>query len=102
MKVPHAVAIHAIQVLPALAWLLSFATLSERRRVGVVGTATLGYVALVVVSVLQTATGLAPLDIGVVAAVLYLLGVGLLGAAFVAALLALRNPARFASSSMAS
>ena len=102
MKVPHAVAIHAIQVLPALAWLLSFATLSERRRVGVVGTATLGYVALVVVSVLQTATGMAPLDIGVVAAVLYLLGVGLLGAAFLAALLALRNPARFASSSMAS
>jgi hypothetical protein len=45
---------------------------------------------------------MAPLDIGVVAAVLYLLGVGLLGAAFVAALLALRNPARFASSSMAS
>jgi hypothetical protein len=102
MKVPHAVAIHAIQVLPALAWLLSFATLSERRRIGVVGTATLGYVALVVVSVLQTATGMAPLDIGVVAAVLYLLGVGLLGAAFVAALLALCNPARFASSSMAS
>src|SRR6266511_530776 len=54
MKVPHAVAIHAVQVLPALAWLLSFTTLAERRRVGLVGTAALGYVALVVVSVLQT------------------------------------------------
>jgi hypothetical protein len=32
MKVLHAVAIHAIQVLPALVWLLSFATLAERRR----------------------------------------------------------------------
>jgi hypothetical protein len=92
MKVPHAVTIHAIQVLPALAWLLSFAALPERRRVVLVGTATFGYAALVVVSVLQAATGVAPLDVGVVAAVLYLVGAGLLGAAFVAALLALRTP----------
>jgi hypothetical protein len=93
MKVPHAVAIHAIQVLPALAWLLSFATISERRRVGLVGTATVGYVALVTVSLLQTAVGLAPLEVGGVAGLLYLLGVGLLGVAFLAALLALRDPA---------
>jgi hypothetical protein len=38
MKVPHAVAIHGIQVLPALAWLLSFAGLPERRRVGLWGS----------------------------------------------------------------
>jgi hypothetical protein len=93
MKVPHAVAIHAIQVLPALAWLLSFATLAERRRTRLVAIATLGYVALVVVSLLQTATGLAPGDVGALAAVLYLVGVGLLGVPFVAALLALRHPA---------
>ena len=93
MKVPHAVAIHAIQVLPALAWLLAFAALDERRRLGLVRVATVGYVALVVVSVLQAATGVAPFDVGLVEAVLYLLGVGLLGAAFLAALLALRNPA---------
>jgi hypothetical protein len=88
MKVPHAVAMHGIQVLPALAWLLSFAALSEQRRLGLVRLAIVGYVALVVVSVLQTAGGVAPLDVGVVAAVLYLLGAILLGAAFVAALLA--------------
>jgi hypothetical protein len=93
MKVPHAVAIHAIQVLPALAWLLSFATLAERRRTRLVATATLGHVALVAVSLLQTATGLAPWDVGALAAVLYLVGVGLLGVPFVAALLALRHPA---------
>jgi hypothetical protein len=93
MKVPHAVAIHAIQVLPALAWLLSFATLAERRRTRLVATATLGYVALVAVSLLQTATGLAPWDVDALAAVLYLVGVGLLGVPFVAALLALRHPA---------
>jgi hypothetical protein len=92
MKVPHAVAIHGVQVLPGLAWLLGFAALSERRRLGLVGVAVLGYVALVVVSVLQAAGGVAPWDVGVVAAVLYLVGVGLLGTAFAAALLALRNP----------
>lgn len=59
---------------------------------GLVGTAALGYVALVMVSVLQTAAGLTPLDVGAVAALLYLLGVGMLGVAFLAAILALRNP----------
>ena len=91
MKVPHAVAVHGIQVLPALAWLLSFAALPERRRLGPVRVAVLGYLALVVVSVLQTASGLAPFDVGPVAAVLYLAGVALLGTALVAALLALRR-----------
>jgi hypothetical protein len=92
MKVPHAVAMHAIQVLPGLAWLLGFAALPERRRAGLVWAATVGYGALVAVSLAQTAAGLAPLDLGVVAAVLSLLGVLLLGTAFGAALLALRNP----------
>jgi hypothetical protein len=93
MKVPHAVAIHGIQVLPALAWLLSFAALPEPRRLGLVRVAVVGYVALVVVSILQTAGGVAPFDVGVVAAVLYLLGVALLGIALVTAVLALRRPA---------
>jgi hypothetical protein len=92
MKVPHAVAMHAVQVLPGLAWLLSFAAVQERRRLGLVGVATVGYVALVAVSLLQTAAGLAPLDLGVAAAVLSLLGLLLLGVAFLAALLALRTP----------
>jgi hypothetical protein len=92
MKVPHAVAMHAVQVLPALAWLLGFARLPDRRRVGLVWAATTGYGALVAVSLLQTAAGLAPLDLGVAAAALSLLGVLLLGVAFTAALLALRHP----------
>jgi hypothetical protein len=94
MKVPHAVAIHGIQVLPALAWLLSFAALPEQRRLGLVRVAVVGYVSLVVVSVLQTASGVAPFDVDVVAALLYLLGIALLGIVLVAAVLALRTPAR--------
>jgi hypothetical protein len=93
MKVPHAVAIHAVQVLPALAWLLSFAALPEPRRLGLVRVAAGGYLALVAVSVQQTATGVAPLDVGAAATVLYLLGIALLGGAFLSTLLALRNPA---------
>jgi hypothetical protein len=99
MKVPHAVAMHAIQVLPGLAWLLGFAAVGERRRLGLVWAATTGYGALVAVSLGQTAAGLAPLDVGVAAAVLSLLGVLLLGVAFGAALLALRRPIPAATSS---
>jgi hypothetical protein len=93
MKVPHAVAIHAIQVLPALAWLLSFAPLPERRRLSLVRAATVGYAALVAVSLAQTVAGVAPYDLGVATVAIYLLGVLLLGTAFVAALLALRHAA---------
>jgi hypothetical protein len=93
MKVPHAVAMHGIQVLSVLAWLLSFAALGERRRLVLVRAAALGYVTLVAVSVMQTAAGVAPFDLGVAAAVLYLLGVALLASAFALALLALREPA---------
>jgi hypothetical protein len=92
MKVPHAVAMHAVQVLPALAWLLSFAPVDERRRHTLVRAGAAGYAALVVVSVLQTASRMAPFDVGLGAVGLYLLGVGLLGAAFGAALLDLRRP----------
>jgi hypothetical protein len=63
MKVPHAVAMLAIQVLPGLAWLLSFARLPEGRRLGLVWAGSVGYGALVVVSLLQTTAGLAPLDL---------------------------------------
>jgi hypothetical protein len=98
MKVPHAVAMHAIQVLPGLAWLLGFAAVGERRRLGLVWAATTGYGALVAVSLAQTAAGLAPLDLGGATAILSLLGLLLLGVAFGAALLALRRPTPAAAS----
>jgi hypothetical protein len=92
MKVPHAVAMHAIQVLPVLAWLLGFADLRERRRAGLMWAATAGYGALVAVSVAQTAAGQAPFDLGPAAVALTLAGAALLAAAYTAALLALRHP----------
>jgi hypothetical protein len=62
MKVPHAVAMHAIQVRAALTWLLGVAVMGKRWRLGLVLAATVGHVAPAV-SLLQTAAGRAPLDL---------------------------------------
>jgi len=48
LKPTHAVTMHAILVLPVLAWLLSFARWSERRRVEMVLLGAAGYIALAV------------------------------------------------------
>jgi len=78
MKVPHAVALHAVQVLPALAWLLSSTALAERVRLRLVVLATAGYAGLLLVNVAQTFRGLAPLALGVTALVLLLVSLTLL------------------------
>jgi hypothetical protein len=85
MKVPHAVAMHAIQVLPVLAWLVGFADLPERRRLGLVWAAAAGNTALVAASVARTAAGRAPFDLGAAAA-LSLADAALFGTAYAAAL----------------
>jgi hypothetical protein len=46
LKPTHAVTMHAILVLPALAWLLSFIEWSERRRTAAVLVAAAGYIAI--------------------------------------------------------
>ena len=46
LKPTHGVTMHAILVLPLLAWLLSFVNWSERRRLAVVVTAAAAYVAV--------------------------------------------------------
>jgi hypothetical protein len=46
LKPSHAVTMHAIQLLPVLAWLLSFTAWTERRRLLVVLLAAVGYAAL--------------------------------------------------------
>jgi hypothetical protein len=78
MKIPHAVALHAIQVLPALAWLLSFSALTERVRLRLVILATAGYTGLLLVNILQTFRGLAPLTLDITALVALVLSLSLL------------------------
>jgi hypothetical protein len=60
LKPTHGVTMHAILVLPALAWLLSFVRWSERRRLGVVLLAAAGYIVLAGVVAVGNVIGLAP------------------------------------------
>ena len=91
MKVPHAVTLHALQVLPILAWLLFFSKWTERRRTQVVLVAAGGYIGLVIVSMMQTFSGVATFNLSVLNGFLLLLSVmGIIGA-YLAALWALQQ-----------
>jgi hypothetical protein len=79
LKVPHAVTLHAVQVLPALAVLLSLADMSERSRVRTVGIGALGYALLIAATMLQTYDGRAPLQPSLVSSAAALTGLALLG-----------------------
>lgn len=88
LKLPHAVTLHAVQVLPALALLLLVSDTAERHRVRVVALGTVGYACLITATMVQTYGGRSPLDVGVVPVVLALIGFALLVAS---ALIALRG-----------
>jgi hypothetical protein len=88
MKFAHAVPMHAIQVLAALAWLLSLSGLPQRRQARLVALAVVGYGGLVGVALLRTSFGLAPLDLGNAWALGYLLAAVLLAVPAVAAVAA--------------
>jgi hypothetical protein len=60
LKPTHAVTMHAILVLPALAWLSSFTAWTERRRVQLVLLASAGYVTLVGAVAVANLRGLPP------------------------------------------
>lgn len=87
LKLPHAVALHGVEVLPALALVLLLSETVERHRVRVVALGTVGYTALVASTMVQTYGGRGPLDPDVFTTALALAGLTLL---VVSALLALR------------
>ena len=91
MKVPHALTMHAPQVLPLLGWLLLFTNWSESRRTQAVIVAAAGYTGLAAVSAFQTFSGVAPFDLSLVAALVFgISAVGLI-LAYVAALIGLQR-----------
>ena len=57
LKPTHAVTMHAILVLPLLAWLLSFAAWPERRRVGLVVLGAIGYAVGAAVVAIENVAG---------------------------------------------
>jgi hypothetical protein len=78
LKPTHAVTMHAILVLPGLAWLLSFADWSERRRVAAVLVAATGYVGLAVAIAVANVAGIRPEEIPPQLIALFACGVVLL------------------------
>ena len=74
LKPIHAVTMHAILVLPALAWLLSFANWSERRRIVVVLVGAAGYALVAGVVSAANVLGLDVQDLSSAALLLLALG----------------------------
>jgi hypothetical protein len=91
LKPTHGVTMHAILVLPVLAWLLSFANWTERRRLGLVLLGASGYVVLAGVVAVENVAGL-PLSEAALA-VIALAGLGVF-ALMSAGLLAVSGVAR--------
>jgi hypothetical protein len=85
LKVPHAVTLHAVQVLPALALVLGLSAFTERRRLRIVALGASGYAVLIASTMVQTYDGRGPLDLSFLTSVLALIGLGLLAASAVIA-----------------
>jgi len=85
LKPTHAITMHAILVLPLLAWFLSFTNWPEQRRVAVVLLGAAGYTLIAVLVAIENIAGLAPSNTPPGVAALLVLGfVGLLAAGFLA------------------
>lgn len=82
VNVPHAASLHALQVLPLLAWLAMFTLWDETRRTSAVVAGTVGYTGLVFVGVAQALGGRAPLSFTLIVAVTFWVSAGLLVGAF--------------------
>jgi hypothetical protein len=63
MKLPHAVTMHAVQVLPLLGLMLASTSLPPGRRRNIMWIASAGYTGLIVAVLLQTFEGRAPADL---------------------------------------
>jgi hypothetical protein len=88
LKVPHAVTIHGLQVLPGLAWLAQFTRWSERRRTRIVATSAVAYAGLCFVSGWQAFHGVTTIAFDPGVSAVAALSLSLLIAAFVAVLAA--------------
>lgn len=91
LKLSHAVTMHGVQILPAIAWLLSFTAWAEARRVRVVALALTGHIGLAAVAIALGFQGDGALDAGATLLLVAAAGAVLLA---VAASLALRAVAR--------
>jgi hypothetical protein len=98
MKFAHAVPMHAIQVLAALAGLLSLSGQSQRRQTQLVALAVVGYAGLFAVALARTTFGLTPVGWLDASTFGYLLAAALLAAPAAVAITAVTAHSRHAPS----
>jgi hypothetical protein len=91
MKIPHGLAVHAIQALPVLAWLLNFSQREMEFKLNTMKTAIAGYLGLQSFTLIQTFTGRAPQDVNGITAALAILSAIVLVATFLRALRNVEN-----------
>jgi hypothetical protein len=94
LKPAHAVTMHAILVIPALAWLLTFTRWSENRQVNVVRLAIGGYTLLSAVVIAESLTHTSPLSAPPLAMAASGLGLAVLAAAGIAGVAGVLNRPR--------
>jgi hypothetical protein len=93
LKVPHALALHGIQVLAILAVILEHTRVSARAAVTAVACCTLGYGLLLAAATLQTYSGLSPLALTPLALLASFVGAALVAGPYLRVLIAaLRRP----------
>jgi hypothetical protein len=91
MNVPHALALHGLQVVPVLGWILLFSRWDERRRTLLVLWAAAGYAAVIGASVAHAAAGRPPFQPSGGTGVIMVAGALVVAAAYVTAILGLRG-----------
>ncbi|WP_163570071.1 hypothetical protein [Fodinicola feengrottensis] len=91
IKLVHAVGMHAVQILPALAWVSSFGSSSERTRRNLVAVAGGGYALMVGLLAVLALLGTAFTAAGFVGAAAEVVAVGCLIFAWTAAIISLRR-----------
>jgi hypothetical protein len=94
MNVPHALALHGLQVVPVLGWLLLFTRWDERRRTVLVVCAAVAYGAAIGASVAHAEAGRAPFQLTGATGVVMLIAVLVVAAAYVVAIAGLNVRAR--------
>jgi hypothetical protein len=75
LTLPHALALHALQVLLVLAWLSARANVPLARRIALVVVVSVGYLGLLAVELAQALAGSAPLDLTSLSAVVLAISV---------------------------
>ena len=86
LKPAHFVAMHAILVIPAMAWLLTFTRWPEHTRLRIVQLGVGGYLVLTVVTIIESVTHVSPLRAPMIGSLGSAIGVVAIGVAGVAAL----------------